>query len=385
MKSLKIFAAVVLSLSTILMTGCWNYREIESLSIVAGVGIDEGKNGMKFHLTFDMVDMSSKDSSGGTSPKSKTIETEGKTIFDAIRNGIRVCGKKLFFSDCKVLIIGSKVAEKGIKPVVDFFSRDAEVRRNIKIYVSKGKPAKDLLKIKPVAETIVSYEFDKINKADKKSLGKESAVSLYEANNMISKEGMSLSTAALEISPLNPDSAEFSGVAVFKKDKLIGYVGSEESRYLQILMGKSKGGLLILDDEDDIKGVTIEIYSCKTSIQPIISGENIKVKINIKMKAALAENETSEPLSSESRINDVEKLSEKTLKRHISEIIEMVRKQYDSDIFGFGNAINRAYCCEWKTIKSDWDKQFKTIGYDIDAKVMIKNSATKHREVGTTK
>lgn len=378
MKKLKIITVFLLTVSTIFITGCWNYREIESLSIVAGIGIDKSEK-QKYHLTFDLVDMTGGGTSSGSegaNPATTTIETDGRTLFEAIRNATKECGKRLFFSDCKIIVISSDLARDGIEPIVDFFSRDAEIQRNVMIFVSQEKTAEEIFKTKPVANTIVGYELEIMIDSDQKNLSKNMPRRLYEVNNIIKSEGISLTIPVVKRSAANPETTQIGGTAIFKKDKLIGYIDNDDTQFIRIINNDAKDGPLVLDKKENGNGIALELYSIKTSVKPVISNGEIKMEINIAAKANLAENETNKDYCSEEGIEKVQKMGEETIKNHCSRMIKTVQEQYDTDIFGFGQLIKNKNKDAWDELKADWDQKFKTVKYAINPKVEIVSSAT---------
>ena len=128
MNKLKYSVLALLIFSITLLTGCWDYQEIENLFLVNGVAIDEGKNGSGYHLTFDTIDITVGKGKTESPVKSKLIETNGNTVFDAMRNTIKISGKKLYFADCRIIVISNQIASKGIAPVLDLFNRQTEIR-----------------------------------------------------------------------------------------------------------------------------------------------------------------------------------------------------------------------------------------------------------------
>ncbi|NLI38627.1 MAG: Ger(x)C family spore germination protein, partial [Clostridiaceae bacterium] len=118
----------------LLLTGCWNNRELTDLNIVAGLGLDRTDDG-RIILTVQVaepgaIQSSSSGSGGGGGEKSKPVfvaSNEGETVFDALRGMLAVVDKKLFLSAAQVLILGERLAQDGIEEVLDFFQRDHEV------------------------------------------------------------------------------------------------------------------------------------------------------------------------------------------------------------------------------------------------------------------
>lgn len=141
------------------MNGCWNYREIETLALVAGAAMDKGTNN-NYHLTLEVLNESGSvgggGGNGGQGVTSTLIESDGKTIFDAVRNAVRISDKKLYWGSCKVMIISQELAREGIAPLLDFLIRDSEPRLTIDLFVSKEATAKDIIKQKSPVNPITS-------------------------------------------------------------------------------------------------------------------------------------------------------------------------------------------------------------------------------------
>lgn len=76
--------------------------------MVAGFSIDKGETGSGYHMTFEVLDESGGGGNGGSgSPsalRSTLIESDGDTIFDAVRNALKKSDKKLYFGECKAVI-----------------------------------------------------------------------------------------------------------------------------------------------------------------------------------------------------------------------------------------------------------------------------------------
>jgi spore germination protein KC len=115
-----ILLVVVLAANTMLLSGCWNYREIDKLAIVAGVAIDREQETNRFLMTTEIIDL--KSSGKEVEIKSQKIDTEGETIFDAVRNMIKISAKRLYWSHLKVIIISQDIAKEGVVQVIDLLT-----------------------------------------------------------------------------------------------------------------------------------------------------------------------------------------------------------------------------------------------------------------------
>lgn len=376
MRKVKCLFILLLVFSMLIMNGCWNYRELDNLSMVAGFAVDKGTGGHKYHLTIEFLDLT-KNPAGA-----KLLETEGDTIFDGIRNAISESQRKLFFSDCKVIIVSQDVAKEGMAPIFDWVTRDAEPRITINPVVSKAETAAELLRQKPITDQMVSMEIWRTLGQNAAALSEEPNVELFQANNMLASEGTSLILPAAKIEKNQEDTnLELDGSAVFQKGKFVGFLDRYETKSLLFVKNQIKGGLILTSPDSNDSKVALEISECKTKVTPEIKGDAAAMKIEIKVKAALGENNTSKDYVTPEGIKKVEKSAGKTLENDISGLIKKVQSQYDCDVFGFGSIINQNAPEFWNRKKSDWEKDFKTLKCTVSAQVTVLNTATANTDI----
>lgn len=141
-----------------ILCGCWNYREINTLSIIAGMAIDKNMVTNKYILTTEIITTQAQGVSSIIS--SQIFESEGDSIFSAVRDMIEKTGLRLFWSDAKVVIISESLAKEGIIPAIDWTNRSNFVRPDMWILISKGNTASEILKTKINLNEVTSFHLD---------------------------------------------------------------------------------------------------------------------------------------------------------------------------------------------------------------------------------
>lgn len=116
-KLFRIFLCVCI-LNPFLLTACWNYKDIDELTIAAGMAIDKTSQG-KYLVTIEIVHIEAKGQEGVK--KSELIEVEGESLFDAIRNAISVNPHKIFWPHTKIVIFSRKWLVKALLALLIFF------------------------------------------------------------------------------------------------------------------------------------------------------------------------------------------------------------------------------------------------------------------------
>lgn len=368
-----VLLSIIILINLFVTAGCWNYREVESLAIVAGAAVDKGDKA-RFKLTVEIVKISA---GKEASTESKLISTEGETIFDCARNAVAVAGKRLYWSHNKVLIISKELAEKGVIEIVDWFNRDAETRANIHLAISTERKAGDIFKGKEVTETIKSFELDNMLK-NEKSLSTAPQTEICEFANNMAEEGIQPSTAVVKLKDTDGEKApSVGGTAIFKGDKLIGIVDEEETKDILFAQDSIKGGVLTetVKIKDKEIPITFEIFKSKSKVKPVLGKNNVKMDIDIETTVSIAELGGSTDFINEKGRKRLIKLSEQVLKKRIENTITKVQKDYGADIFGFGKKVYENDYEEWQKLRDNWDGHFKDLQVNVIPEIHIRNSA----------
>lgn len=375
MKLIKNYLFIVLLLiNTILMSGCWNYREVDRLSIVSGAAIDKGEN-KKYLITVETIELKA----GGedTQTNSKIVGAEGETIFDAVRDIITLTGKRLYWGHAKVVVASEEIAREGIVPIADWFVRDAETRAEIKVLISKTRTAREILDKHALTQEVVSLELADMLK-NQRSISKAPDYDIWELINVLSGYGNAviLPTIDLEING-TALTQHIHGSAVFKKDRLIDFSESEETKYILFVLNKIEGGILpqriYMDNE--YTDISLEILNNKTKVTPEYADGKIKIKVNVKTEVTIAELGSTVNFMEKKGKATLVKEAEKTLKKDIEDVIKRAQKEYECDIFGFGNKIHKNMPTLWKSIEGNWEDIFKQLDVEVYTEINATSSA----------
>lgn len=109
---------ILLVFITPLLSGCWNSRELNELSITSGLGIDKVDG--KYVFTTQIINPS--EVAKERAPKRTVVTTlaeKGDTLFEAWRKMTKKSATKMYFSHVRVLIIGEDLAKEGVSKILD--------------------------------------------------------------------------------------------------------------------------------------------------------------------------------------------------------------------------------------------------------------------------
>jgi spore germination protein KC len=117
----------------------------------------------------------------------------------------------------------------------------------------------------------------------------------------------------------------------------------------------------------------INVKSAGSKITTGINGDKVKVYVALKGKGAIYANTTRLDLTIPQNIKLAEEAIETRIKDQVQTTIQLVQKNYKSDIFGFGAAIYQHQPQEWKQLKDHWDDIFSTaeVYVSVDFKIRM--------------
>ncbi|WP_160317141.1 Ger(x)C family spore germination protein [Oxobacter pfennigii] len=359
-------------LNIFFLSGCWNYRELNDIDIAAGAAVDKNKDNNNYMVTVEIINAKGgKD--GSITPD--IMNMEGITIFDAIRNMIMRIGRRIYWGHSRVFIISQDIAREGVIDVIDFINRDAEARADTYLLISQEETAGELLKGKDKVHDTISFHIVDTMKSQK-SIPSYAVVELWQFIKDLSAEGIS-ATIPTAIMAKDKDSItpQVTGTAVFKKDKMIGWLDDTESRSMLFIKGKINSGLIIIPNIMENTNATLELSKVTTKVTPVIKEGNLTMNIKVVIDAGIAEVQGDTDIISKDGRKKVIEVAEKTVKSQLESVIKKVQSQYKSDVFGFGSTVQRKMPNEWKAIKDDWGNIFADMDTNVSVKVEIKGSA----------
>jgi spore germination protein KC len=380
----KSFFIIVSILSCIvILTGCWDKRELNTVGIVYAVGLEKDRISGKILCTTQVIRAAALKKESGSKQSSVEIVTgTGDTVFEAIRNILMKFDRKLIFSHNKVIVIDEDLAKEGVFPILDFFARYYEIRHVDSIVIAKPKKVREILGVEDGIANIQGVYLEDIidngrfnSKVARSNLAEFLKRSLSNGINPVSGVMETIEQPNLPIEKKEGKSTtgvKLLGTAVFKLDKLIGYLNPDETRGFNWIIGDVKGGVINIHSlKDPNKLVSINIKKSKSSIKPEIIDGKISFNIEIKEAGDIAEVEDSTDISDLKVMEELQNQQKKIIEDEIKIALDKIQKILPSDILGFGRAFSKKYPKVWKDIKKDWDIIFPTVQYTVNVDVKL--------------
>lgn len=372
----KLITIVLLIGICIPISGCWNYRGLNKVSIVTGVAIDRNTDNDNYHLTVETIDVSTSGKEGtGTS---QLVEGEGKTIFEAIRNAKKRLSKKLYVSDVKVIVISNQIArQEGIKSSLDWFMRDAETRETAIPVISQEKTAKEIFTAGGVDDKIISEELEKIIEGDRETTASTRKIANYQTFNILQSGNETALVLPAVHCTSNKDKkvVELNGTAVFKEDKLQGYLSPEETSYYLFAVNEIAGGIMTFPlSPEHQDSIALEISKNKTKKSYSYDGNHLKVFLDVNTTAKLGEVNFDIDTLKDNNVEKIKSAANLAFLQNIQAVIKKGQMEFDCDIFGVGTMIHKSDPALWYKLKDNWEQHIQTMEVEVRPKFVIVNT-----------
>lgn len=374
----------ILILTLFFLTGCWDRQELNEISITLALGIDKVED--EFLVSAQVVVPSELTMNRGTGSSAVTLYQEkGETIFEAFRKMTKESPRKIYPGHLQILVISEELAQEGIAESLEFLSRDPDLRPDFYVVIAKDVAASEILNITTTLENIPANKmFDSLEMSEKVWAGTRS-INLDELITDLISEGKEAVVTGIQlignpqkgsnkqnVESIKPAATiQYDDLAVFKRDKLIGWLTEQETIGFSYIKNKVTTSVRPIDCPSDGKA-TIDIIRSKSNVKGAIKNGEPEVDINVKVEGNVGSVECEIDLEKLETINELEEIFEKELEETIEKTIEASQKKYETDICGFGQAIHRSNPKEWHKIQKNCDEKFPdlTVNINVDFKIL---------------
>lgn len=365
----------------LLMSGCWNYAEVDDLGIIFGLGIT-GQDSV-YHLVAESISIQP-----GQDPQFSPhlIVSQGQSMFDGVRNMALKAGRRLFWSHAMITLVDEQYARtNGLLSVLDWVLRDAEVRPDVFLAIaSKENTPLEIFEAGPELNSNISEKLVGLMDAHRfapKFVPKE----LWQFKQEISAPGISATLPTVRLvenaGELVP---EMWGTAVFRHDRMIGWLDGPESLIFSYLLPIPAFGLIVTDTtvHDRPGSITYEVFGKATTYSVQEEAGKPIMNVQTKLQVGVADLDGLKPDIEDPMV--LRKLEEEIvshLENRMNKLISRVQQEYQSDIFGFGAEIRRQRPDLWRKLEANWSQDFSELEVRVAVDATIRATAIVKRPI----
>lgn len=360
----------------LLLSGCWDLREMNQLALVMGVGIDLAETPGRYLVTVQVARPGagkggrgggSGDASGGA--PIYIAAADGDTIFAAIRNLAQFTSRRIMWAHNDVIVIGEPLAREGITPVIDFFTRNQELRMRTWIVVARGAEAREIVSAETGMEAVPANSISAIMRYA--SLPGESVrtdVSEVSHTFMNAELNPVISTVRLKerlVGGGEPQ-VELRGTAIFEGPRLVGYVEAETGRGLLWLRREMRNAVITVPCPGGGGNMAVELRSPQSRVTPFLRNGLPTFVVTAQTEGWLSEQDCVTPeMDSLALKAMVEREMRSKIRSDIEQTVAYMQKEIRVDGAGFGRRMHVEYPAWWRQHGHRWKELFPEIPVEI--------------------
>lgn len=313
-----------------LLTGCYDYIEIDNLSFISSIAIDYDNEDNNFIVSYEVLN-ATKQKDSVKNDKSNIISAKANNISDAFDNASLMVENVPYFYHLKIIVISKEIAYDHVKEILDYILRNPDVKNEFFLCIIQNSKAVDLISKSTDKDPDIGkklFQMIKTNKYQNNiTIDQNFETTLkYFLNNNLS--------ALLNTFRIEDNKIIQSGIAAFKGYKLQKIFTEEESALFNLINQKNVNLLLTNYYDNDL--ITINIYQSNTDIEI----KNNEIILNITALGEIKNNTTNFNLKDDDIYKKLNKdfsnnLNEKmtyfisTLKKEEIDLLKVNNKYYE--------------------------------------------------------
>lgn len=386
MRSRKRFLPFLLILLvSIILTGCWDLKDINRRVMVVALGLDlaertETENYEYISMVKLTAQVAIPEKLSGGAGQPLTTGAEAVWNVSAIGRNVSMCyvnlqqrlQNELFLGHTRVLVISEDLAREGLSRYMNFFRNNPEFRRLSYLLISENK-AEDLLNTFPKTANLQAIYLMNLIEDE---IQRQTMPDLPFIEIAIRGVTSGVDPIAVLISSDKETGIiKYSGLAVFRGDRMVGKLDVEETwSYLQLAEGKLSGLEVVRNVESEIGRLSIVFKDLKRKMRPVLTEKgNFKFECKLSFEGIIFSQEVPAVYTKEIYLDQLENRVSTEVKREIETVFYKVQQKYNADIFGFGELVKAYMPEEWKRIE-DWHEEFKKVELELDVETIIRRS-----------
>jgi len=364
-----------------LLSGCYNYRELNELGITTAVSIDYKDN--NFYVIAEVINpIKQQDASSSNNSPFVNYNSSSSSLQDAFRKVVLESPRQLYAAQLEIIVLSEEVVNNHLEEVLEYFARDPEARTEIKIIVAKTEDSTKAITLQTLLTSLSSSNIIKSLDLQSKVLGMDYPVTLNELLNMYIDPYLEVVLPSMtlygnyeigdekeNITTSSPKAiVKIDGSTITKDNKILGYLDLEESKILNLINGKLKETIIKMNYYDGY--IIFEPNRIKVSRELDI--KNNIIKINISGYSKTKEIQSNIDLKDPKEVEKLNKALNIELEKKITDTFNSIREKYGTDVFGFQELYYRTNYKYFKENCTNWYEDiYPKIKLEVKANVRL--------------
>ncbi|MGM0829746.1 MAG: Ger(x)C family spore germination protein [Bacillota bacterium] len=363
---MKQLSLIILLICSLFLSGCVEKEILDDLYVETGKAYDYVDENIIRGTSLFPIYLSDKSIQNGT------LSAEASSTREVLEKLARKAQQPLVRGSLDVVLIGEKLAKKGIIEIGDSLQRDASVGARLYVTIVEGE-AGELLKGNYGLRGNGTYISNLITHNINRRELPETNLHLFLFNYF--QEGQTSYLPILK--QLSNESIAITGVALFDKDKMVKKIPADDMFFFKLLVDKLAEGRHVVKlgkkPDNAEKNVEASVTSLSSKHKIIVRHKTDPVEVTMKIKIrGIVREYTGKKLTLD-KIVEVEKKMEKDIEE---KCLAMLKEFQELGIDPVGIGQNQKHGVRGFDIKEWKESIYPRVKFNVDAKVQILEAGT---------
>ena len=396
----KIFIIIIIIVFLVAFNASYAALNLDNLAFVIALGIDVSDT-KEIKVTFQFVKAPS--TSEGSNQESQLIvdSIDANSIANALNIMNTYFAKRLDLSHCRIIVFSEEIAQYGISNYIYTLMNDVQIRPSANIIVSKCNAEYYIKSCNPSLENSVSRYYDLFPDSSKYTgyLTNATIGDFFNAlicnycepytilGGVTSSNSGSSQTVNANDSDVQSGSSPISGtkgvenigMAVFKRDKLVGELNAIETVCFNILR-KNLDSFIISVSDPNNENSNLDVFVTplsKSKVDVKIVNGSPYIKIDYYFGAKVYSVTEHSSYLDESSLSAISSSCNKYLESVLTDYLYKTSQEFKSDVNGLGKYVVSDFSTNDEFENYNWSNNYinstfdVTINTDIDSGVLL--------------
>lgn len=414
---MRLSRPIALLLSLLLLTGCWDQRELEEGNYIIAVAIDKGQK-ERLAVTFILAGPNQVSAKGGEGDKKGredekggdeggdkgggSVTVEAPTLLSANFYLNTVIPRPTSLAQTKLIMLSEELVRSEGMVIMDEAARNRDLRRSAMLVVTK-QPIKEVLKeLPPGPEGLGDFAFIQTSSEARRSgflpvgttlndflvrasTAYQEPVAYYAALAKQSSEGEKESGGGEEGKELaqkrlipgqsqrkGGPALDFFGTAAFRQTKMVGTLDAQETRALLMLQNSFTQSNLDLFDAEAKQVATVRLSSGRpTRVKAKLVDGRPEFAIKITLEGEVLGMPLTADYTQTEQRDRLEAQVATEIKRQVEGFFKK-SQEWQADVGGLGRFIVRKFPTVDAWHQFDWPNKYKDAKIAVDVRMELR-------------
>lgn len=372
---------ILMGLSALMLTGCWDNVEINERHVVLEIGIDKGQEENLeeniqdrdyYEVTYMIPDIAKLSGENSLAENVKTpIVAKSPTLAKSVDDIESKTQNTLSFTHTKALIFGEELIkdQKLFRAAIDSLIRNKQISRGTNLLVVQGTAGEVVRSNNYQNPMIGLYMMKYFNNTERGTSHAKQQV----LGNLVKEIQNTNITTIPEIKMDEEGTLKINGAAVIKDYELVGWLDEDEVRGELFIDGRIYKVPIVVEYQGDY--LTYDIEQEKRTMQFTDNGE-LQVVIDMVIHGNITEYNSSrgQYVFDEKKIDEISDIIKQQIQNQVQKTIDK-SKSMNTDFLNIGLELYRKHPQIWEKYKDNWDNEgYKNVPIQVTMSIIIKNT-----------